>query len=131
MLILGNVVFIFKNLFNVYLLFERSRERQRHEQGESQREGDTESEAGSRLWARTHGPQDRDLSRSRTPNRLSHLGAPSIDILTIFVFPIHEHGMFFHFFVSSSIFFISFQHSDLLHLWLGLFLGILWFLVQL
>ena len=31
----------------------------------------------------------------------------SIDILTIFVFPIHEHGMFFHFFVSSSISFIS------------------------
>ena len=32
----------------------------------------------------------------------------STDILTIFVPPIHEHGMFFYFFVSSSISFISF-----------------------
>ena len=32
----------------------------------------------------------------------------SIDILTIFIFPIHEQEMFFHFFVSSSISFISF-----------------------
>ena len=31
----------------------------------------------------------------------------SIDILTIFVLPIHEHGTFFHFFVSSSISFIN------------------------
>ena len=30
----------------------------------------------------------------------------SIEILTIFILPIHEHGMFFHFFVSSSISFI-------------------------
>ena len=33
----------------------------------------------------------------------------SIDILTIFVLPIQEHGIFFHFFVSSSISSISFQ----------------------
>uniref|UniRef100_A0ABI7WQB5 Uncharacterized protein n=1 Tax=Felis catus TaxID=9685 RepID=A0ABI7WQB5_FELCA len=32
----------------------------------------------------------------------------SIDILTIFVLPIQEHGIFFHFLVSSSISFISF-----------------------
>ena len=32
----------------------------------------------------------------------------STDILTVFVFPIHENGMFFHFYVSSSISFISF-----------------------
>ena len=32
----------------------------------------------------------------------------SIDILTIFVLPIQKHGIFFHFFVSSSISFISF-----------------------
>ena len=32
----------------------------------------------------------------------------SIGILTIFVLLIHEHGMFFHFFVSSSIYFLSF-----------------------
>ena len=31
----------------------------------------------------------------------------SIDILTIFLPPIYEHGIFFHFFVSSSIYFIS------------------------
>ena len=30
----------------------------------------------------------------------------SIHILTIFVFPIYEHGMFFYFFVTSSIYFI-------------------------
>ena len=32
----------------------------------------------------------------------------SVDILTIFVLPIQEHGIFFHFFVSSSVSFISF-----------------------
>ena len=31
----------------------------------------------------------------------------SIDILTMFVLSIHEHRMFFHFFVSSSVSFIS------------------------
>ena len=34
----------------------------------------------------------------------------NIDVLTIFIFPIHEHGMFFHFFVSSSVYFISFLY---------------------
>ena len=28
--------------------------------------------------ARTHGPQDHDLSRSQTFNRLSHVGAPQL-----------------------------------------------------
>ena len=32
----------------------------------------------------------------------------SVDILTIFVLPIQEHGIFFHLFVSSSISLISF-----------------------
>ena len=32
----------------------------------------------------------------------------SIDILTIFILPTHEQGMFFHFFISSLISFISF-----------------------
>ena len=32
----------------------------------------------------------------------------SIDLLTIFVLPIHEHGIFFHLFVSSLTYFISF-----------------------
>ena len=31
----------------------------------------------ARRGARTHGPRDHDLGRSRTPNRLSHPGAPS------------------------------------------------------
>ena len=31
----------------------------------------------------------------------------SIDILTIFVFPVHEHGMFLHFFELSPVAFIS------------------------
>ena len=31
----------------------------------------------------------------------------SMDLLTIFVLPIHEHGISFHFFVSSSVSFIS------------------------
>ena len=62
-----------------------------------------------------------------------YIALGSIDILTIFFLPIHEHGMFFHFFVSSSISFISygFQSTDILPLWLSLFQGILWFLVQL
>ena len=35
----------------------------------------------ARREARTHGPWDHDLSRSRTPNRPSHPGAPELDIL--------------------------------------------------
>ena len=51
----------------------------------------------------------------------------SIDILTIFVLPIQEHGIFFHFlcrlqFLSSA--FYSFQCIDFSPLWLDLFLGI-------
>ena len=34
----------------------------------------------------------------------------SIDIFTVFILPIYKHGMFFHFFVSSSISFISFLY---------------------
>ena len=50
-----------------------------------ERQGDTESEAGSRLWAVrtesgcrawTHETRDHDLSWSRTLNCLSHPGAP-------------------------------------------------------
>ena len=54
--------------------------------GGSEREGDTESEGGSRLRAVSPepdaglelGPRDRDPSRSRTLNRLSHPGVPEI-----------------------------------------------------
>ena len=58
----------------------------------------------------------------------------SIYILTIFVIPIHENGLFFHLFVPSSSFsslFYSFHSTNLLPFWLGLFLSILWVLVQL
>ena len=53
----------------------------------AERKGDTESKAGSRLWAcqhtarhwsPTHEPWDHDQSWSRTPNRLSHPGAPGM-----------------------------------------------------
>ena len=71
--------------FNVYL-FLRQRETE-HERGRSER-------GWHRIWnrlqalscqhkaqrgARTHGPWDRDLSRSRPLNRLSHPGAPASD----------------------------------------------------
>ena len=42
--------YLFKNYFNVYLCV-REREREREHGGGGEREGDTESEAGSRLWA--------------------------------------------------------------------------------
>ena len=57
----------------------------------------------------------------------------SIVILTILILPIQEYGMFFHLFVSSLISFIntySFQSAGLLPLWVGLFLGILFSLMQ-
>ena len=52
----------------------------------------------------------------------------SVDILTIFVLPVHEHGLSFHFFMSSSVSFSdvhNFQSTGLSPLWLGLCLGIL------
>ena len=63
-------------------------ERDRVRAGEGQREGDTESEAGSRLWAlncqhrarreaRIHKPWDNDLSWGWTRNQLSHPGVPT------------------------------------------------------
>ena len=36
-----------------------------------------------------------------------YIALGSVDIFTIFVLPIHEHGTFFHFFVFSSISFAS------------------------
>ena len=48
----------------------------------------------------------------------------SINILTMFVLPIQEHGTFFHFFVSSISFisFLVFSIHMFYLLWLGLFL---------
>ena len=46
----SRILFFFFNFFNVYLLL-RDRERQSVSRGGAEREGDTESEAGSRLWA--------------------------------------------------------------------------------
>ena len=58
---------------------------------EAEREGDTESEAGSRLWAssqhrawcgaRTHELWDHDLSRSQTLNWLSYPGVRLLVVL--------------------------------------------------
>ena len=53
-------------------------------------------------------------------------------ILTIVIISSQEHGIFFHFFVSSLISFISvfnFQAVSLSPPWLSLFLGILLFLM--
>ena len=47
-------VFIFFNVF--IFIFERERERQHVSEGGTEREGDTESEAGSRLWAVSREP---------------------------------------------------------------------------
>ena len=78
---------LFIYLFFLYnflmFIFEREGETE-HEQGRG-REGDTESKAASRLWAvstelntglKLNKLWDRDLSRSRTLNQLSHPGAP-------------------------------------------------------
>ena len=59
-----------------------------------QREGDTESEAGSRIWAVSTEPDvglelkpwDHDLSRSRLLHRLSHPGTPCIFNVSLFHF---------------------------------------------
>ena len=70
-------------------MFTFERETDRREWGGAEKEGDTESETGSRLravstepgcGARTQ-PQDHDLSRSQTLNRLSHPGAPCFLVL--------------------------------------------------
>ena len=70
--------------FNVYF-FESERASARKKQwGGAEREGDTESEAGSWLWAVSTEPNtglelkpwDHDLSQSRTLNWLSHPRAP-------------------------------------------------------
>ena len=52
----------------------------------------------------------------------------SMETLAICILPIWEHGLSFHFLVSSSIFFTySFQSIDLPPSWLNLFLAVLFF----
>ena len=80
-----NSFFLFKkNFFNAFIYFWR-RERDRAWAGEGQREGETQNlkqaqalscQHRARHGARTHRPRDRDLSRSRILNRLSHPGTP-------------------------------------------------------
>ena len=86
---------IFLKKINVYLLL-RDRETQSMSRGEVERWRDTESEAGSRLWAScqhrarcgawTHEFWDHDLSRSWTLNWLSHPRAPP---MKLFMQPTH------------------------------------------
>ena len=81
-------------IFLTFYLFLRQRETE-HEQGRGRERG--RHRIGSRLQAlshqprarrgaRTHGPRDRDLNWSRTPNRLSHPGAPILFYFIYFLF---------------------------------------------
>ena len=47
-----------------------------------------------------------------------------MDILTKLILPVHEHGICFHLFVSSSIFY---NFLSIVFPWLNVFLGILFF----
>ena len=75
------ILFYFILFFNVYFW---DRERQSMNGGGSERETHRiwnrlqalSCQHRARRGARIHGPRDRDLSRSRTLNRLSHPGAP-------------------------------------------------------
>ena len=75
--------FISLIFFNIYS-FLRDREKQSMSGGKAEREGDTESEAGSRLWADSTEPDarlkltdhDHDRSQSQMLNQLSHPGTP-------------------------------------------------------
>ena len=53
----------------------------------------------------------------------------NMTIFTMLIFPIHEHKVFFHLFVSSSISFNNvLQCTGFSHPWLNLLIGILFFL---
>ena len=60
-----------------------------------------------------------------------YIALGSMDILMILILPIHEHGICFHLFESSLISSVlcSFLSTGILSPWLGLFLGILFFLL--
>ena len=83
--------------FYIYL-FLRERDGQSTSRGVADRERDTESKAGSRLWAsgqhrawcgaQTHELWDCDLSRSRTLNRLSHPGTPILLVFKVLLYPL-------------------------------------------
>ena len=85
----GKPIYLF--IFNV-CLFLRQRERQSMSGGGVVREGDTESAAGSGLWAvstepdggaQTHKPWEHDLSPRWMLNQLSHPGAPFLLCLNV------------------------------------------------
>ena len=72
-------------MFIIYF-WERGKDRARA--GEGQRERETQNlkqapgcQHRARRWARTHGLQDHDLSRSQMLNQLSHPGAPYLHFL--------------------------------------------------
>ena len=75
-----------KIFFYVLFLFESKRDRAGEGEGQNQRERHTIPNRLQALScqhraphrAQTHRLRDHDLSRSRTPNRLSHPGAPSL-----------------------------------------------------
>ena len=86
----GTIVSIKKIFFNVYL-FLRQRET-KHEWGRVRERGKhriwsrlqaLSCQHRARCRARTHGPWDNDLSRSRTLNRLSHPGSPVKTFLSL------------------------------------------------
>ena len=85
------VTIVFINCFSCLFIFERQRETE-HEQGRGRERGGHRTRSRlqapscrhrARRGARTHGPRDRDLSRSRTLNRLRHPGAPRLFFLDV------------------------------------------------
>ena len=83
-------LFFFYYFFHFYMyLFLRDRaqvgegQRKRETQNRKQAPGCEPSAHRARRGARTHGPRDRDLSRSRTLNRLRHPGAPRLFFLDV------------------------------------------------
>ena len=79
-------VWVFFTFFFLIFIYFWERERQCVSRRGAEREGDTESEAGSQLWAVSTEPDAglELLSRSRMLNRLSQPGTPKRSILNAF-----------------------------------------------
>ena len=136
------MVFLFLFIYDSHT----DREKQRHRQREKQAPC-----TGSPMWDSIPGLQDRAPGQRQAPNHCATQGSQAhgiligialnvyialgnIDIFPILILPIHEHGIFsislcLPQFLSEV--FSSFEGRDPLPLWLGLFLGILCFWVQL